>query len=426
VKIYSSINPIKMKSKVLLSITIILLLFLPKVNYGQAPAIGTQPTDQIVCEGASATFSVAATGTALTYQWRKGIINLVDGGNILGSATATLTINPNTGPHITTQPSNQAVCAGSSASFSVAATGASLNYQWVKGGVNLINGGNISGANTATLVINPVTVLDTSSNYYVIVSGACLPNDTSIKVSLHFNNPHIVIQPSNQTVCSGSPAIFSVTAIGTGLIYQWRKGMVNLVDGGNISGATTATLVINPATISDTSSFYNVFIIGGCAPNDTSINVSLFINTSPTITTQPSSQTVCAGNPVSFSVGATGSGLIYQWRNGSVNLVNGGNISGVNTATLTINPTNISDTSSFYNVVIAGVCAPNDTSIKVSLKINTAPNITTQPSNQTVCSGSPAIFSVGVTGTGLIYQWKNGNVNLVNGGNISGVNTKEM
>ncbi|HXU26790.1 MAG TPA: immunoglobulin domain-containing protein, partial [Bacteroidia bacterium] len=203
-----------MKSKVLLSITIILLLFLPKVNYGQAPAIGTQPSDQIVCEGASATFSVAATGTALTYQWRKGIINLVDGGNILGSATATLTINP-------------------------------------------------------------VSVSDASSDYNVIVSGSIGPNDTSDYAALDVNTaPDITLQPTNQIICAGDTVRFLVEANGLNLTYQWRNGTTDLVSAGNILDATAATLVIYPATISDTSSYYNVVVTGGCPPSSTSINAS--------------------------------------------------------------------------------------------------------------------------------------------------------
>jgi hypothetical protein len=39
-------------------------------------------------------FNVPATGTGLSYQWRKGTTNLTDGGTISGAATATLTINP--------------------------------------------------------------------------------------------------------------------------------------------------------------------------------------------------------------------------------------------------------------------------------------------------------------------------------------------
>ena len=88
------------------------------------------------------------------------------------------------------------------------------------------------------------------------------------------------------------------------------------------------------------------------------------------ITTEPSNQTACIGSSVSFSVAAAGSGLTYQWRKGNVNLINGIKISGVNTDTLKINPVSISDTAYNYNVVISGGCSATDTSINVSLKLD--------------------------------------------------------
>jgi hypothetical protein len=56
---------------------------------------GGQPANQTVCEGGIASFIVSVTGTSpFTYRWRKGTTDLSDGGNIAGSATPTLTINP--------------------------------------------------------------------------------------------------------------------------------------------------------------------------------------------------------------------------------------------------------------------------------------------------------------------------------------------
>ena len=43
----------------------------PGGQAGTAPAITVQPTSQSVPEGSAASFSVGATGTALTYQWRR-------------------------------------------------------------------------------------------------------------------------------------------------------------------------------------------------------------------------------------------------------------------------------------------------------------------------------------------------------------------
>jgi glucose/arabinose dehydrogenase len=64
----------------------------------QAPAITQQPDDLTRGVSESASFSVAASGTApLTYRWQQlvGITwtNLTDGGRIVGAATATLTIS---------------------------------------------------------------------------------------------------------------------------------------------------------------------------------------------------------------------------------------------------------------------------------------------------------------------------------------------
>ena len=92
------------------------------------------------------------------------------------------------------------------------------------------------------------------------------------------SSPIVITNPINQTVCEGDTARFSVTASGSGLTYIWRKGNVNLINGGNISGADSDSLTIYPAGISDTSSFYNVIVSGNLLPNDTSINVSLIVN----------------------------------------------------------------------------------------------------------------------------------------------------
>ncbi len=68
--------------------------------------------------------------------------------------------------------------------------------------------------------------------------------------------PVVSAQPTSQNVVVGATASFSVTATGAGpLTYQWRKGSVNLTDGGKISGATTATLNIAGVTDADTGTY---------------------------------------------------------------------------------------------------------------------------------------------------------------------------
>lgn len=422
------------------------------------PTIITQAVNQTICSGASASFSVNATGTGLTYQWRLGTANFVNGGSISGATSAILTINPvaptnagtnynvvitgacapaitsnsvslvvNTSPSITAQAIAQSVCVGGTAIFSVTAIGTGITYQWRNGAVNLVNAGSISGATSNILTINPVAGTDASANYNVVVTGACSPTATSTFVALVVNTaPLITSQATSQTVCAGTSLNFNVGVTGTGLTYQWRKGAVNLTNGGNILGATSAILNINPVTALDAAANYNLVITGACTPTQTSANVSLVITTSPTITAQATSQTVCAGSPVSFVVAASGTGLTYQWRNGAVNLVNAGSISGVTTPVLNFAATTATDASANYNLVISGACSPTATSIYVTLAVNVSPTITTQALSQTICVGSPVNFSVVSAGSLLTYQWRKGAVNLTNAGTISGATSSVL
>src|SRR5262249_35824308 len=68
--------------------------------------------------------------------------------------------------------------------------------------------------------------------------------------------PLVVSDPADLTVCSGSSAVFPVTASGQApLAFQWRKDGVDLADGGSISGAHTTTLTINPTASGDAGDY---------------------------------------------------------------------------------------------------------------------------------------------------------------------------
>jgi hypothetical protein len=107
--------------------------------------------------------------------------------------------------------------------------------------------------------------------------------------------------------------------------------------------------------------------------------------------------------------------------------VDGGNISGSNSSKLTFNPVALSDAASNYNVVVSGIapCSPK-TSINSALVVNEPVVITSQPSPQTVCSGTPTTFTVQATGSGLTYLWKRNGVNISNSANITGATSNTL
>jgi hypothetical protein len=101
----------------------------------------------------------------------------------LTSNNAVLTVNQvtATAPSITTQPINQAVTAGQTATFSVLATGtAPMNYQWRR------NGTNITGATSSSYTTAATTASDSGSTFSVLVSnsaGSATSNNATLTVN---------------------------------------------------------------------------------------------------------------------------------------------------------------------------------------------------------------------------------------------------
>lgn len=91
-----------------------------------------------------------------------------------------------TTPWVTGQPGNQSVAAGGTANFTVTATGTSLTYRWRRGTTVLSNGGRISGTTTNTLTITGLVAGDAAADYNCIVTNGCgsvTTNNASLTVT---------------------------------------------------------------------------------------------------------------------------------------------------------------------------------------------------------------------------------------------------
>ena len=233
-----------------------------------APSIATQPTNQTVTAGQTATFTVMANGTApLTYQWQKNGTNIAgvtsasyttsatttsDSGstfdvvvsNSAGTATsnpATLTVNTAAvAPAITTQPANQTVTAGQTATFSVAASGtAPLSYQWNK------NGAPISGASSSSYTTPTTTTSDNGALFTVVLSNA-IGSVTSNAATLNVNAVSATVQVTTTQLpgATWSGAYNAPLAASGGTTpYAWSLASGSLPNGLSLSssGAISGT-----------------------------------------------------------------------------------------------------------------------------------------------------------------------------------------
>jgi autotransporter passenger strand-loop-strand repeat protein len=134
----------------------------------------------------------------------------------------------------------------------------------------------------------------------------------------------------------------------------------------------------------------------------------------PTITTQPGNVTVTAGQPATFTVVASGTGLSYQWQKligsawANVSSSNTSGFTGATSATFTVTSPVASDAGT-YRVVVSnagGSVASNG----ATLTVNTAPvapAITLNPQSQTVGVGSTVTLTAGASGSPTpTVQWQ--------------------
>lgn len=301
------------------------------------------------------------------------------------SGTATI------GPSITTQPTDQTVVLGNAATFTVATTGtAPLTYAWTKGGVAI-------GGNSSTLTFAPL-VGDNGASIAVKVTNA-FGSVTSQGAILHVLFAPIVTGPSNVAVTLGQSATFTVVATGTApFTYSWMK------NGIAIANTNSPTYTTPPVVAGDSGAHFSVKVtnsIGQTTSGDGILGVDL----PPSITAQPTDQSVLLGTSAAFAVTAQGTNLSYQWERG------GNPIVGATQATLSFVPL-VADDGAKFNVVVSDPFGPSVTSTTATLTIHTPLTITSQstPSvSMSVGVGSTATFSFTITGIPApTIQWFKG------------------
>jgi hypothetical protein len=268
-------------------------------------------------------------------------------------------------PTITTQPSNQGVNTGQTATFTVVAAGTSpLTYQWQK------NGTNVSGATSSSYTTAAAVASDNGATFDVIVTNPA-GSVTSLAATLTIGGSStitITTQPVSQSVSIGQTVTFSVTATsGTlPLSYQWQK------NGASIAGATSSNYT-TPATIASDNGAAFRAIVTNAAGSVTSAAATLTVITGSSaiaIATQPVSQSVSIGQTATFSVMATSGTLplSYQWQK------NGANIAAATSSSYTTPTTTILDGGEKFTVVVTNT-AGNATSSAATLTVNPSPTV---------------------------------------------------
>ncbi len=336
--------------------------------------ITTQPSSASGCAASNATFSITATG--VSYQWQESTNgggtwnNITNGGIYSGAATTTLTltgitagmnnyqyrcvvtgdcsptpVNSNAATltvtavtSITAQPAPSTICAGLNTSFNVAATGASLTYQWqvsTDGGVtynNITNGGVYTGATTTTLSITGATAVMNSYRYRCVVSGTALcgaANSNAAILSVN-NAPAAFTVTGGGSYCAGGTGVpVGLSNSVSGVSYQLQ---LNGINNGSALAGNGAALSFGNKTTAGVYTVVATNTTTSCAVQmPGSVTVAIYPQPTVTLSVSPY-QNVFPGLTTTLTATAANgtSPYTYNWFKGSQSITNSGNTYAVN------------------------------------------------------------------------------------------------
>ncbi len=283
--------------------------------------------------------AVAASPLLAVLRWVTGATALAGAFHGVSGATG-LTITQGTTKVTSVTATNGVQAAGFRMSIvsSIHGTAASYTFKNLPAGMTGSLQGVVTGIPTAT------GKFTTTVTGWQNAGGRGDNYSTTISITVLDQAPAVVTPPASLSVSVGDPVTLTATVTGTGLTYRWLKDDIELA----APAGTASSYVIASAKLTDAGRYkLRVSNTGGIAVSaDAVLTVT---QSGPTISAQPASREVHAGETVTFSVAATsGSPVTYQWLKGTQT------IAGATSSTLTLSNVTAADAGTYLVKVTSG------------------------------------------------------------------------
>jgi len=279
-------------------------------------------------------------------------------------------------------------CAGTQATLS-ATVPAHVTVKWytsATGGTPVFTGATFN-----------TPVLTASTTYYAEASrtadGCTQTVRTPIQVNVTPTPAAPVVAVPTVTVCSGSPAAFTATAV-SGITFNWYTTVA-----GGTPVFTGTTFTTGPLT-ANTSYYVEATGAGACGSSTRTV-VTANVTSTPLVpvVSQTPVQT-CSGSVATLNATSTQPGVTFKWygsATGGTALFTGAQFT---TPVLTAS-------RSYYVEAVAGSCV-SATRAKADVTVNptpATPTVAVTPANSTVNSGQTATITAASTTTAATFNW---------------------
>jgi hypothetical protein len=360
----------------------------PPTSQWQSSANGVTWTNIAGATGATLSFSAPVSNNG--WEYRDVFTNLS------GTATtppATLTVTPATAPSVTTQPLNLTISSDALATFTSFASGTlTPSVQWqvsTDGGKSFAP---IRGATATTYTLYTV-VRDSGFEYEAVFTNAA---------------GSVVSQPATLTVTYAVPQVWGLNLAAGPTV----GGALMTITGLGFTGAASVDFGTTPSpyftAFSDTTitafipaespGTVDVTVTGPGGTSGTGPGDQYTFAAPPLIVIQPTSQSVPAGSPATFSAAASGYGTVtIQWSLSTNGGLNWNPISGATAATYVTAATTLNESGYEYEPVFTDAGGSTAAS-PATLTVTGAPQVSSVSPNSGPASGGS---SVTITGSGF-------------------------
>ena len=308
---------------------------------------------------------------------------------------------------------NTTLCSGNSTTLTASTTGSTgtVTYAWSPStGLNTTTGTTVTASPTTTTTY---TVTATATQ------GAC-SSSTTEQITVTVYDALVAPVVENQTRCGAGTVTFTVSNPVEGQTYTW-KSMTGSVLG-------TGTSFTTPSLSANTS--YKVQASNpACGAGSDVVVSAIIVNTTLTINSVTSDQTICPNQAIYLSISSTpSSGAVLSWDWNP----DAGIIEGDGSSTIRVRP----ETTTTYTVQVTatntvnGVTCTASDSRDVTVTVNTPVAGTTSVTGPTsICEGESATLTANTTGYvgGMSYQWSPGTtLNATTGASVIATPTSNV